>query len=94
MMTFFMFGKYSLPAIKGIKAERTKKAVGLIKKMGGGVHEMYVLTGEHDLVLIVEFPDIEAAMKASIALTKMTGISFATSAAVTVERFDNMTVGL
>ena len=54
------------------------------------IQGMYSLLGEKDLVFIVTFPGIEQAMKASVALGKMTGISFTTSPAVTVEEFDKM----
>lgn len=90
MATFFMFGKYSSEALKEMSDERTGKAVDLIKKSGGEVNSMYALLGEQDLVLIVDFPGVEQAMKASVALTKMTGVSFTSSPAVPVEDFDKM----
>jgi len=90
MGTFFMFGKYSSGALKEISAERTDKANNLIKKFDGEVISMYALLGEKDLVFIVNLPGIEQAMKASVALSKLTGISFTTSPAVTVEEFDKM----
>jgi len=90
MATFFMFGKYSSEALKDMSAERTDKAVSLIKKFGGEVNSMYALLGEQDLVLIVNFPEVEQAMKASVALTKMTGVSFTSSPAVAIEDFDKM----
>jgi len=90
MTTFFMFGKYSSEALKEMSAERTDKAVNLIKKFGGEVNSMYALLGEQDLVLIVDFPGVEQAMKASVALTKMTGVSFTSSPAVAVEDFDKI----
>jgi uncharacterized protein with GYD domain len=90
MGTFFMFGRYSSEALKEISAERTDKADKLIKQFGGEVASMYALLGEKDLVFIVDFPGIEQAMKASVALSKLTGISFTTSPAVTVEEFDTM----
>ena len=90
MATFFMFGQYSSEALKGMSAGRTDKAVSLIKKFGGEVNSMYALLGERDLVLIVDFPEVKQAMKASVALTKMTGVSFTTSPAVAVEDFDKM----
>jgi len=46
------------------------------------------------VMLIVDFPGIEQAMKASVALSKMTGIAFTTSPAVTVEKFDEMMRGI
>lgn len=90
MATFFMFGKYSLEALKEMSADRTDRVVNLIKSLGGKVNSIYALLGEKDLVLIVSFPGIEQAMKASVALGKSTGISFTTSQAVTVEEFDRM----
>lgn len=90
MTTFFMFGKYSSEALKQMSAERTDKAVSLIKKFGGEVISMYALLGDQDLILIVDFPEMEQAMKASVALTKMTGVSFTTLPAVAVEDFDKM----
>jgi len=90
MAVFFMFGKYSGEAIKGIGVKRTEKAVELIKKLGGEVKAMYALLAEQDLVLIVSLPGTEEAMKASVALAKLTGIAFTTAPAVTVEEFDRM----
>jgi len=91
MATFFMFGRYtSAEALKGISPKRTKEAENLIKKFGGKVESMYVLLGEKDLVAILTFPGVEQAMKASVALGKMTGISFTTMPAVPVEEFDKL----
>jgi len=90
MATYFMFGKYSSESLKQMSTERTDKAVSLINKFGGQVRSMYALLGEQDLVLIVDFPGLEQAMKASVALTKMTSVAFNTSAAIAVEDFDKM----
>lgn len=90
MAKYLMLGKYSQEAVKGIKAERTKKVVAAIKKAGGRVNAMYALLGVYDLAFVVDFPTNAAAMKASIALSKLTGIGFTTSPAVTVEEFDRM----
>lgn len=77
-------------ALREISAERTQKAGNLIKKFGGEVTSMYALLGEQDLLFVANFSGIEQAMKASVALSKLTGISFTTSPAVTVEEFDKM----
>jgi uncharacterized protein with GYD domain len=90
MTTFLMFGKYSAQAMKEISPERTQKTYALIKQLGGEVKAMYAMLGETDLLLVVALPDIEAAMKASLGLAKMTGISFSTAPAVTVEEFDRL----
>jgi len=51
---------------------------------------MYAVLGEHDLVFTLDFPDAEKALTTSVALNKMTGISFTTSPVVEVEKFDKL----
>lgn len=90
MAKFLMLGKYSVEAIKGITSERTKKVAAEIEKAGGKVNAMYALLGNYDLAFIADFPGINEALKASVALTKLTNIAFTTSAAMTVEEFDKV----
>lgn len=90
MPIFMMFGKYSPEALTGISPERTDKAVEVIKKNGGKVISMYAVLGEHDLVLTLDFSDSEKALTTSVALNKLTGISFTTSPVVEVEKFDKL----
>ncbi|MFP3868013.1 MAG: GYD domain-containing protein [Desulfobacteraceae bacterium] len=90
MDTFIMFGQYSGEAVKQISSARTDQAVGLIKKFGGEVKALYALLGPTDLVLIVDLPGVKQAMQASVALSRLTGISFTTSPAVSVEEFDKL----
>lgn len=90
MATYLMFGKYSSDALKGISANRTEKARKLVQKYGGEIKSIYALLGENDLVIIATFPGAEEAIKSSIAVTKLTGISFITSEALEVEDFDRM----
>ena len=90
MATYFLFGDYSLDSIGKISAERTEKATSLIEKNGGKLKAAYALLGKHDLVLIVDLPGTEEAMKTSVGLSKALGISFTTAPAVTVEKFDKM----
>ena len=91
MAKFFMYGKYSQEAMKGISADRTKKALDAIAKAGGKVKSMYALLGKYDIVLITEFPAVADVMKASIALNKLTGIAFTSFPAISVEEFDKIT---
>ena len=90
MATYFMFGKYTLDGIKDISVKRTEKASALVKKHGGEIKSVYALLGATDLVAIVDFPGTEQAMKASVELTKLLGVSFTTAPAVTAEEFDKM----
>ena len=94
MATFMMFGSYSKDSIRNISPKRTDKTVDLLKQNGGKLISGYALLGEVDLVLIVDLPDTEQAIKTSVALSKMTGIAFTTAPAVTVEEFDKITKDL
>lgn len=90
MGTFLMFGKYSAQAVKEVSSKRSKDAASVIKKLGGTIKEVYALLGETDLLVVVDLPGIEAALKASVDLGKMTGISFTTCPAIPLEEFDKI----
>jgi len=83
-------GKYSTDAIKEMSVDRTEKAISLIKSLDGKVHSIYALLGGYDLALIVDLKDTETAMKASLGLNLLTGISFSTFPAVPVDDFDRI----
>jgi uncharacterized protein with GYD domain len=90
MATFFMFGRYSKDALSRVSVERTRQAHQEIEKLGGKIKAIYALLGEYDLVIIAELPRMAEAMQASIALKRLTDISFFTAAAMPVEEFDQM----
>lgn len=90
MSTYFLFGKYSSESINQISAQRSNDAGVLIARAGGEFKAGYALLGEHDLVLIVTFPSNEMAMKTSVALARLLGISITTAPAVTIEEFDKL----
>ena len=94
MATFLMFGKYTPEAMKGMSAKRTADATALVEKAGGKVQAIYATLGANDLVLVLSFPGTIDAMKASVALSKLTGIAFSTAPAVTVEEFDKLMAGV
>ena len=89
MATYIMMGKYSERAYEGISSARTQKALDLAKKLNGEIKSIHVLLGEYDLHIIAEFPGMKEAISASVALQKLTGISFTTSEAITAEEFDS-----
>jgi uncharacterized protein with GYD domain len=90
MGTYLLFGKYSQEALKKISAKRTSGAAALIKKHGGVLKAGYALLGRVDVVLIVEFPDNDRAMKVSIELSNMLGIGFQSAPAISIEAFDKL----
>ena len=90
MSTFILFGTYTSDSIKNVSSKRTDEASKLIKELGGSIKSGYALLGEPDLVLVVDLPDTERAMRASAGLTKMTGIAFKTAPAVDIKDFDRL----
>ena len=59
METFFLFGKYSKEALDKISADRTRKAINTIQKLGGRVKSAYALLGDRDQIRAR--PDPQAA---------------------------------
>ena len=90
MATFFMFGRYSSDALEKVSVDRTRQVHEVVEDLGGQIKGIYALLGEYDIVIIVELPRMAEAMKASIALKRMTDISFFTAAAMPVEEFDQI----
>lgn len=90
MNTFFLMGKYSPGEVRNIAAHRTKQVHELVTRMGGKVVAGYALLGKYDLVLIVELPNLESCLRTAVALGKLFGISFCTSAAIPIDAFDRM----
>ena len=90
MATYFMFGNYSQNSVQNISAKRTADSISLIEEHGGKLTAGYALLGDIDLILIVEFPSNEDAMKTSVALSKMLGVAFTTAPAVNFEQFDKL----
>jgi uncharacterized protein with GYD domain len=74
MATFIMTGRYSTEAIKRISGERTTKATDIVQQCGGKLVAAYATMGETDLLVIVEFPGVGEAIRASVALNKALGL--------------------
>ena len=90
MAIYVMLGKYSAEAMKGLSKDRTAQANAVVQKCGGQTKAVYALLGQTDLLVIADFPGTAEAAKASLALAKLTGISFATSPAITIDEFDKL----
>ena len=90
MPTYVMVGKYSMDALEAISAKRTDDAAALVKRNGGELKAAYATLGDSDLLVIAELPDTERAIKTSVELSKLLGISFSSVPAVTVEEFDRL----
>ena len=90
MAKFLMLGKYSLEGIKGITAERTKKVIDIVKESGGKIDLMYALLGSYDIAFAVDFAGHAEVIKVSVTLAKLTGMTFTTFPAFSVDEFDQI----
>ena len=90
MAKFLMLGKYSIESMQEMSAQRTDKASKLIESAGGKVESIHALIGQFDLALLVDLPSMDAAVKTSIQLTKMSRIAFTTLPAIPVAEFDKL----
>ena len=90
MTTYFLFGRYTRDALDGINSKRTERADAIIQGFGGKLKSVYALLGEHDIVIIADLPGVHEAIHASVEISRETGISFTTSAAIPVVDFDRL----
>ncbi|MBP6342398.1 MAG: GYD domain-containing protein [Candidatus Omnitrophica bacterium] len=90
MTTYLLFGKYSSNALKNASATRTRKAEHLIGRFRGKVKAMYALIGQYDLLIVVDLPGIEEVIKVSTGLMELTGITFTSVPAISVNEFDKL----
>jgi len=90
MTTYILFGKMTVNVVKDISSVRTMNATNIIEKYGGQIQALYALLGGADVLAIIDFPGMNEAMKASLELTKLLGIAFTTSPAMTMVEFDKL----
>ena len=90
MRTFMVFGKSSSEELKQISLKYRAEVVSLVKDFEGDVKSMYVMLREKYLIFVLVFPGINRAMKASVALSKLTGISFRILPVVPVDEFSEV----
>lgn len=88
-MAFFVaLGRFTDQGIKNVKevADNTPNIVAALPA-GTKVHSMYVTQGQYDLVVIMEAPDAEAALKGVAAVSQRGNTRWETMSAVTMDRF-------
>lgn len=84
MPTFITLGKYTQKGIENIKEGpyRLEEAKKAFKAVGAEIKEFYLVTGEYDMVVIVEAPDDETVAKLALIIG-----SKGTSRTVTLRAF-------
>ncbi len=86
--TYIAMLKYTTEGVKGISAARTAEAKEAIKRAGGKFIAGYEILGTYDAMIIAEYPDEKAAIKSTIELNKLIGVSSDTMIAIPIDEFD------
>jgi uncharacterized protein with GYD domain len=70
MAKYILLTNWTEQGIKNVKEspKRLDAAKALIKKLGGEFRKFYMTTGAHDMILIVDLPNDEAAAKLALTL--------------------------
>ena len=70
MTTFISQVKWTDQAIKNVKdsPNRLEAARAALKNLGGEIKDVYITTGEYDILVITEAPDGEVIAKFSFAI--------------------------
>lgn len=70
MPTFISFISWTDQGMRNIKEapQRSKAARALLEKMGGSVQQIYLTSGNQDVVLIADVPDGDVMAKFALAV--------------------------
>ena len=90
MSTYFLLGNYSNASLAAAREARTNAVVGILEELNGQIIAIYALLGAFDLALVVNLPDNLSAMKASIEISRQTGITFTTLPGIPIDHFDDI----
>ena len=85
MPMYITLGKYTQKGIENIKQgpSRLEEAKTAFKTMGAEIKDFYLVTGEYDMVVIIEAPDDETVAKLALIIG-----SKGTSRTVTLRAFN------
>ena len=89
MATYVTMLNYSAEGVRGISAARTAEVKEAIKRAGGKFLHGYDLLGSYDAMIIAEYPDERAAMKANIELNKLIGVSSNSMIAIPIDEHED-----
>ena len=89
MPTYIALLRWTKQGMRNVKESpsRVKEARQAFKAAGGRVKDIYLVTGQYDLVAAVEAPDDETAARLALALNAQGNVRSETLRAFTEEEF-------
>jgi uncharacterized protein with GYD domain len=95
MATYLWRGSYTAEGAKGLAKEggsaRRAAVQQMVEKAGGRIHAFYFATGEADVYVIAEFPDVATAIAMSLAVNASGAVRLETTPLLSPEEFDGVT---
>lgn len=81
MPTFISFVNWTDQGIRNIKEapHRAEAARALLEKMGGKVKDIYITSGDQDILLIIEAPDGDVMAKFALAVASQGNVRTSTT---------------
>ena len=96
MPTFISFVNWTDQGIRNVREapHRAEAARALLKKLGGEVKDVYITTGDHDILLIAEAPDGEVLAKFALAIGEQGNVRTSTVRGWTESEFGKIVAEL
>jgi uncharacterized protein with GYD domain len=96
MATYMSFVKWTDQGIKHAKdaPKRLDAFEAAVKAVGGKLKDVYLVTGEYDLIVITEAPNDEVVARLSLATAMQGNVLTVTSRAFTREETTRIIAGL
>ena len=92
MPTFISFVNWTEQGIRNVKdsPNRFEAAKAALKDLGGEIKDIYVTTGQYDIVVIADAPDGDVMAKFALAVGAQGNVRTATSRAFTEDEFQQI----
>jgi uncharacterized protein with GYD domain len=92
MPTFILRLNWTAQGIRGVKEapKRSQAAKELAKKLGVEIKQVYLTTGEHDLLIIVESPSGDNVAKFALAASSQGNVRTSTIRAWSESEFQKL----
>ncbi len=89
MPTFISYLNWTEQGIRNVKdaPDRAEAARAAVKKLGGEIKDVYLTTGQYDLLVIVDLPDADAMAKLALNLGQQGNVRSTTVRGFTEDEF-------
>ena len=92
MPKYLVTASYTAEGAKGLRKDggtkRRQVATNAAESLGGKVESFYFCFGEHDTIIIADFPDAVSAAALSVAIAATGSVRLATTQLLTAEDMD------